>query len=336
MRHLIVLITLFSVLPVAHAFDRQKLLSSFFSTVMVRGYKDDGGLAYGSGVVIEKNKVLTNCHIFRETKKPWVSRGEDSYVIESVQADRWHDLCLVTTWGLPTDPVAIGSGKSLKRGQEIVAIGHSSGTPAPLTSLGAIKSLYPMDEGSVIRSTARFALGASGSGLYDGEGRLVGINTFKTTGREAYFYALPIEWLQKVKQQPLETVFPITGQAFWESDTESQPYFMQVALPQLHENWAKLAEVSQRWTFAHPDSTEAWYELGMAYEQLGQQVEAESAYRKSVELDAHNTDPLFRLGVIASKKGDTAAMHAINLAILDIDKDLAAEFSKAVGCNGPC
>lgn len=336
MRHLIVLITLFSVLPAAHAYDRQKLLSSFFSTVMVRGYKDDGGLAYGSGVVIEKNKVLTNCHIFRETKKPWVSRGEDSYVIESVQADRWHDLCLVTTWGLPTDPVMIGSGESLKKGQEIVAIGHSSGTPAPLTSLGAIKSLYLMDDANVIRSTARFALGASGSGLYDGQGRLVGINTFKTTGRDAYFYALPIEWLQKVKQQPVETVFPITGQAFWEADSEDKPYFMQIAIPQLHEDWTTLAEVSKRWTAAQPDSTEAWYELGIAHENLGQQGEAERAYRKSVELDALNTDSLFRLGVIASKKGDKETMHAINLAILDIDKDLAAEFSKTVGCNGPC
>ena len=70
MRYLVSFILGLSFLPAAHAFDRQKLLSSFFSTVMVRGYKADGGLAYGSGVVVAKNQVLTNCHVFRETNKP--------------------------------------------------------------------------------------------------------------------------------------------------------------------------------------------------------------------------------------------------------------------------
>ena len=336
MRYLVSFILGLSFLPAAHAFDRQKLLSSFFSTVMVRGYKADGGLAYGSGVVVAKNQVLTNCHVFRETNKPWVSRGEDSYIIDTVQADRWHDLCLVTTTGLPFDPVAIGDDAALKKGQGIVAIGHSSGSPAPLTSVGVIKSLYPMDEGNVIRSTARFALGASGSGLYDDTGHLIGINTFKTIGHDAYFYALPIAWLEQVRKLPVERQFPITGKAFWEANREDKPYFMQVAVPQLHQNWTALLEVAERWTGQQPQSTEAWYELGVAHENLGHEADADQAYRRSVQLDPLNTDSLFRIGMIASKKGNADEVHAINLAILDIDKDLAAEFSKAAGCSGTC
>ncbi|HEX5539495.1 MAG TPA: trypsin-like peptidase domain-containing protein, partial [Methylophilaceae bacterium] len=290
----------------------------------------------GSGVIVEKDKVLTNCHVLRDTGKPWVSRGEDSYIIESVQADRWHDLCLVTTSGLPGDPAVIASDLTLKRGQEAVAIGHSSGSPAPLTSMGSIQSLYPLDGGDVIRSTAGFSLGASGSGLYDGEGHLIGINTFKTIGRKAYYYALPIKWLDAVKALPVETQFPIKGEAFWEAEKDKKPYFMQVAVPQLNKDWPTLAEIAQHWTEAQPNSTEAWYELGVAQENLGQQAQAENSYRKSVTLDPLNTDSLYRIGVIASKKGDKDEMHAINLSILDIDKDLAAEFSKEVGCNGAC
>lgn len=336
MRYLVSLILSLAFLPAAHAFDRQSLLSSFFSTVMVRGYKADGGLAYGSGVVVAKNQVLTNCHVFRETDKPWVSRGEDSYIIDSVQADRWHDLCLVTTANLPVDPVAIGDDTALRKGQDIVAIGHSSGVPAPLTSIGVIKSLYPMDDGNVIRSTARFALGASGSGLYDDTGHLIGINTFKTIGHDAYFYALPIAWLDRVKKLPVETKFPITGPAFWEADREDKPYFMQIAVPELHQNWTALLEVAERWARQQPQSTEAWYELGVAHENLGHQAQAAQAYRQSVQIDPRNTDALFRIGIIASKNGDADEVHAINLAILDIDKELAAEFSKAAGCNGTC
>lgn len=336
MRYLVTFILSLTFLPAAHAFDRQSLLSSFFSTVMVRGYKADGGLAYGSGVVVAKDQVLTNCHIFRETNKPWVSRGEDAYIIDSVQADRWHDLCLVTTTNLPVSPVAMGDDTMLRKGQSIVAIGHSSGSPAPITSIGVIKSLYPMDQGNVIRSTARFALGASGSGLYDDTGHLVGINTFKTVGHDAYFYALPIAWLDEVRKLPVERQFPITGKTFWEAERNEKPYFMQIAVPELRQDWTALLEVADRWTRQQPRSSEAWYELGLAHENLGHEVEADQAYQQSLQIDPRNTDALFRLGIIASKKGDADRVHAINSAILGIDQELAAEFSKAAGCNSIC
>jgi serine protease Do len=337
MRYFLLLIAVISYLPSAYAYDREKLLGSLFSSVMIRGYKTDGGLAYGSGVIVGENKVLTNCHTFRQTRQAWVSRGEDSYNIVSVQANRWHDLCLLKTEGLQVTPVKIGNADSLKKGQPVISIGHSSGVPTPLTSNGAVKSLFEMDNGNVIRTTARFALGASGSGLFDDEGRLIGINTFKTGGRNAYFYALPIEWLTELETREAETKFPIQGDAFWEGIVPgSMPYFLQIAGPEINENWKALAEVANRWIEAEPGNSDAWYELGFANEKMGNKAEAEKAYRKSVVLDDMNTDSLFRIGVLASEKGDTAEMHAINVALLGIDENIAAEFSKAVGCPTSC
>jgi serine protease Do len=337
MRYFLIWIAALSYLPPAYAYDKAKLLESFFSSVMIRGYKTDGGLAYGSGVVVGDNKVLTNCHTFRETNQAWVSRGEDSYEIISVQANRWHDLCLLKTERLAVKPVLIGQANTLKKGQQVISIGHSSGVPTPLTSNGSVKSLYQLDTGNVIRTNARFALGASGSGLFDDEGRLVGINTFKTGGRNAYFYAVPIEWLAELETRPAETEFPIRGDAFWEGIVpDSMPYFLQIAGPELNEDWKALAEVAKRWVKAEPNNSEAWYELGLAQENMGNKVEAEKSYRRSVELDEMNTDSLFRIGVLASEKGDKAEMHAINVALIAIDADIAAEFSKAVGCPTSC
>ena len=91
----------------AQALDQQKVLSALQTVVIVRGYNDAGGISYGSGVVVATNKVISNCHIFRSTKQPWVARGEDTYSITSVQADRWHDLCLLTTVDLPFKPAPI-------------------------------------------------------------------------------------------------------------------------------------------------------------------------------------------------------------------------------------
>lgn len=336
MRYLLLLIASLSYLPSAFALDQAKLLGSFFSVVMIRGYNTDGGMSYGSGVIVANNKVLTDCHIFRQSKQPWVSRGEDTFTISSVQADRYYDACLVTVDNLPFPPAVIGSANKMKKGQQVVAIGYSGGMPAPLTAFGELKSLYPFNGANIVRTNARFALGASGSGLFDEDGRLIGINTFKTPGQNAFFYALPVEWLAGLEKQPVETEFPITGKAFWEEEESQKPFFMQIAVPEIQEDWAKLGQVSELWTKNEPNNTEAWYELGLANEHMGKTDDAEKAYRKSVAINASNTDALFRIGVIASEKGDKNEVHAINLALLDIDKELAAEFSKTVGCNTEC
>jgi len=302
---------------------------------MIRGHNPDGSLAYGSGVVVEPKKVLTNCHIFRQTKEPWISRGEDTFTIDSVQADRYHDLCLITSEALPFPPAQIGSATSMKKGEEILAIGHSSASPAPITSIGAIKSIYPFENGNVIRSTARFAMGASGSGLFDSEGHLIGINTFKTPGKNAYFYALPIEWLASVKAKPVDT-FPIDGKTFWEEDDDHKPLFMQVAEPEIQQDWGKLSTIAEKWIKAEPNNSEAWFELGFAQEHLNQKTEAEKSYRHAIMLNGQNIDALFRVGLIASERGNKTEVEAIKVAISQINQETAEAFSQAVSCSAAC
>ena len=320
----------------AFAIDQSKILHAMQSVVMVRGYNASGGLSYGSGVMVGDNKVLSNCHVFRSTKQPWVSRGEDTYQIVSVQADRWHDLCLLTTYGLPFTAMPLGEGNNLQRGQEVLAIGHSNGVPAPLTSEGVVKSTYEFEGGRIIRSTAQFRMGASGSGIFDMEGKLLGINTFKTPGRPAYFYSLPIEWLANVEKLPVETDFPIIGKAFWEADDDKKPFFMQIAIPEINQDWLMLAQVAQKWIDTDAKNSDAWYELGVAHENLNKIDEAKAAYQQSAALDATNTDALFRLGVIAQSVGDKVAMHNVNLAIAKVDKNLAQQYSQMLGCELEC
>jgi serine protease Do len=318
------------------AFDQQNLMKVFFSVVLVRGYDQSGGLAYGSGVVIGENKVVTNCHVLRSTAKAWVSQAEDVYQIESVQADPRHDLCLLTVDRLPLKPVPLGNTASLGKGDEVVSIGHSSGTPSPLTSGGQVKSLYPYDSGQIIRTNARFSLGASGSPLFDGKGQLIGINTFKTPGRSAYFYAMPVEWVKELEKLPAQTTLPISGQAFWELTDEQKPFFMQVAMPHLNDDWPKLNEISQKWIKAEPGNAEAWYELGMAQEGLAQNEEAQKSYRMATSIDPRHAEALFRLGVFASKRGDREETHQVSVTLAKIDPEMAQNFNKEVGCSANC
>ena len=342
MRALLLAAALLSAVQPVFAMDKEKLLNAYFSVVLIRGHNATGGLAYGSGVVVGVDKVLTNCHVFRATKAPWISRGEDIYSINSVKADVWHDLCLVTTSPLPFKPVEIGRSLNLKRGQEIVAFGHSNGVPAPLTSSGAVKALYDetpfgSNPGKVIRSTAKFAMGASGSGLFDMDGKLVGINTFKTAGRTgSIHFALPIEWLDILEKQTEISTFPISGKALWEEDEDKKPFYMQVAVPESRGDWPKLVQLAEKWTVTQSKNTEAWYALGFGYENSAKFDLAEKAYKQAIYLDDTNFEALKRLGAMAKTRGDAAEMHRIQLALADIDKEVAAEYSDMLGCDKAC
>lgn len=320
----------------AWALDREKLIEPFFSTVMVRAYRTDGGLGYGSGIVVASDKVLTNCHVLRESGKPWISRGEDVYHVQSVQADVWHDLCLLHTDPLPFKPVTLGSSNALKKGAQVIAIGHSNGVAAPLISAGNIKSLYALDDAHIIRSSARFALGASGSGLYNEAGELIGINTFKTLGRQAYYYALPIEWLKQVEMRQPQTRFPLIGQTLWEATEQSRLYFLMIAMPEIQQNWPALLQVASQWTAAEPDNSEAWYELGYAQEQLKQAKDAEGSYQHALTFDPQNTDAMFRLGLLAAQQGNQAKVQAMAQSLSRISEQLAMELRKATACASDC
>ena len=303
------------------AFDRENLLKAWSSSVVIRGYTEDG-LAYGSGVVVAKDKVITNCHVLRKTKSPWVSFGETSFSVTGVQADRWHDLCLLSVFNLPVEPVPLGDSRNLKKGQEIVGIGHSGGAPVALTTGGNIIATYDFEGENIILSSAKFRMGASGSGLFDLKGNLIGINTFKTTGYGNY-YSLPSAWIKALMDKEIETVFPINGKALWEEDEDKKPYFLKIAIPKTKKNWAELKLVTEKWVKDEPTNTEAWYELGYANEKLGKVADALVAYDKALEIDQNNSDALLREAVIYKSKGDANKVVQIQSTLDEVDPNKA-------------
>ena len=309
------------------AIDKTALLRAFGSIVMVRGYTESGSLAYGSGVIVGKGEVITNCHVLRRTKNPWVSQGEDSYSIIDVRVDAWHDLCLFSVHNLNRDPITIGSSKDLVKGQALAAIGHSSGAPVPLTSGGYVVSTYDYEKGKIILSSAKFRLGASGSGLFDMKGNLVGINTFKTTGYGSY-YAMPIDWLSDLRKKDRQKDFLIKGKALWEEEENKKPFFLKIAVPKAKEDWSDLSVVAKKWTEEEENNSEAWYEYGFANEKLLNLDIALSSYNKSISKDKNNSDSLFRSALIYNTKGNLSKAKTIQKDLLLINEAKALELEE--------
>jgi len=326
MKKIFLLVILLTNTSLAIAIDKALLLKAFGSIVMVRGYTESGSLAYGSGVIVGEGEVITNCHVLRRTKQPWISQGEDSFSIVDVRVDTWHDLCLFSIHNLNREPIPIGSSKDLVKGQALAAIGHSSGSPVPLTSGGYVVSTYKYDDAEIILSSAKFRLGASGSGLFDMKGKLVGINTFKTTGYGSY-YAMPIDWLTNLRKKEKQKNFLIKGKALWEEDENKKPFFLKIAVPKVKQDWKNLSKVAKEWTEKENQNSEAWYEYGYANEKLSNLKIALKAYNKSIDLDKNNSDSLYRLAIIYKNNGDLDKAKLIqkNLLIIDEVKALDLE-----------
>lgn len=218
------------------ALDRASFVALGASMLRVEALRERGGYALGSGVTVGADKVVTNCHVTREARQIHVVRGGARWVVAAQAVDLDHDLCLLRVPGLTTRGVALGRAADLRVGQPVIALGFTGGLGMS-TSAGEVVELHHHDGANVIRSSNRFNSGASGGGLFDDDGRLVGILTFRLRGGEAHYFAAPAEWVQQMLDDPApgawREVMPLaaTQLPYWERPVELQPEFLRRLAP---------------------------------------------------------------------------------------------------------
>ena len=168
----------------------------------------------GSGVVVGKNEVVTNCHVVSNTRTIAVRqaadvRGRETYRMkaELVARNEQRDLCLLSVKELSTPPAAIpvpfAAARRVSIGEEVYAIGAPQGLDLSL-SRGIISQLrgnYGKQSAPIIQTDA-----AISPGFFREEDcltktvNLLGITTFKFSGgaSEGLSFALPVEWVKEL------------------------------------------------------------------------------------------------------------------------------------------
>ena len=157
-------------------------------------------IATGSGVVVAQQTVVTNCHVVVTTANVIVRNGDVDYPAISITSDRQLDMCLLSVPNLATDPAKLGSVGNLRVGEVVYAIGAPHGMQRTLTQ-GIVSSLLESPDGPIIQSTAVIAPGSSGGGLFTSDGHLVGITTAQSKASNVVNFAVPIDWLDKLKSR---------------------------------------------------------------------------------------------------------------------------------------
>lgn len=159
-------------------------------------------VAMGSGVVIERGTVITNCHVTRAGPRLSIKHGSTQYDATVSVADEKHDLCKLSVSGLAAPPVLIGSVAQLKVGQKVYAIGSPQGLDLTMSD-GMVSSLREGPEGTLVQTTAPISPGSSGGGLFNEFGQLVGIITFQFTGGQNLNFAIPADWIRSISDSSL-------------------------------------------------------------------------------------------------------------------------------------
>jgi serine protease Do len=300
------------------------------SVVKVHVATQSGGHGVGTGVVVAKDLVATNCHVIANAIGVKITKFGDSFSPEAVKADWAHDLCILRFQYLEMTPVVLGDSENLKYEQAIFSIGFPGGPPKPQSTQGKIKALYAMDDSQIVRTDASFVMGASGSPVFDTEGKLIAISTFKSPGHGAYFYNLPVKWVKALIAAPETTSLKSDITPFWDMPEDKRPFFMRVVLPYQNKRWDELKLISDAWVKAEPTSPEALFYAGIAYQNLGDLSQANLYFQRVLMLHPKHIATLIELGLIANRTGKTAEVEKTRVSLKEINPDLDDEFSEAL------
>ena len=296
------------------------------SVVRVEATRAQGGTSIGSGVAIAPSVVVTNCHVTRDAVDIRVSASGQLFQVAGQRADGSHDICFLHVPNWQGKPVKLAAADDLRVGDAVAAIGFTGGTGRSL-HFGRIRSLHPLDGGRIIESDAAFTSGASGGGLFDRDGVLVGLLTFRSRQADAGFFALPAAWISEriAREDPWKDVGPLyDASAFWQRDTVTQPYFMRAATLNAQHRWAELIELTAAWAKADPDDAEPFRVQGGAFQALDRGEAAVRAFQEALRLEPENARSWYGLALAYASIGDAAASEEARSVTANLDSELGS------------
>ena len=264
---------------VSHPHDRAAAVQLAGSVLRIEAQRASGGLSLGSGVTVGRDLVITNCHVTRDATRLHVVRGGVRWLVAAQQADIDHDLCLLQAPGVQSTAVALATTQPLQMGQAVTALGYTGGVDLQ-HSFGAVVDLHRWQDGMVVQTSNGFNSGASGGGLFNADGQLVGILTFRLRGGAQHYFAAPAAWVHRLVDAAasggLQPVAPLDPARlpYWQEQGAQQPRFLLANVLLGARRWLDLAGLARGWLHDDVFDGEPWYLLGLALSELQQHTEA--------------------------------------------------------------
>ena len=191
--------------PAVHAAPVEAPQPSTERTIAESTYLIIGGGGQGTGVAIEGDKLLTNCHVIAPNvhKGPLLATSAVTGASTRITHAAFlitEDACIVHAPGLNAKPIGMGNTARLTRGAQIYNLGFAKGrlTFSPGTLLGVINRRGQ----NYLVSNNYCDNGVSGGPLVDASGELVGLTSGGTRDRK-FCISLTVETARRVLDQSL-------------------------------------------------------------------------------------------------------------------------------------
>ncbi|HET7729456.1 MAG TPA: trypsin-like peptidase domain-containing protein [Usitatibacter sp.] len=182
-------------LPAADILKQASVSSGKLVSVEMSGRSVPIGIA----VATEPNAMVTTCHGIQAGGKLVVVVGTETYAADLANTDETLDLCRLTVAGMNARPFAIATDEP-RAGDKIIAVGMNASGQLAATE-GTIKKLIAAPNGKVLEISVPVAATASGGGVFDPYGRLVGIATTPHAYGPNLHVALPASWIAQIRSR---------------------------------------------------------------------------------------------------------------------------------------
>lgn len=183
----------------AHALTPEDIFRKTSSSIVVVIATNPSGneTSLGSGVAITSQSIATNCHVLPNDNLFDVLYRGQRHRSFLVAADAKRDVCILQSTTLSATPAEIIGGKQPSPGQRAYAIGAPSGLELTISE-GLVSGLRTIRGQSFIQTSAAISPGSSGGGLFDDNGRLIGITTMFLKDAQNLNFAIPAAVLETV------------------------------------------------------------------------------------------------------------------------------------------
>lgn len=295
----------------AHAGEAEEVFSRVRDAVVTITSFDERGVpdAEGSGIVIANQQVVTNCHVVEDSTAIKVKAGDKEFVGTLALADTPRDLCALDVPGLATPHAVIRSHNDVKVGERVFAIGNPLGFGLSV-SAGLMSTIGQYRGEPQLYTSAALSPGSSGGGLFDADGRLVGITTRVLAYGQNVNVAIPAEWISELPQRgkhPSPQAPAVQPDPNWSEQAE--------ALLRQGGKWAELLELARKWQLAYPTSSDAQAFAGLALFNLNRPSDALDVLVKATQANPKHATARAYLGLVRKHFGDMqAALEDLRVA----------------------